>query len=130
MVKIEHIDPTTIHKPRAWTHVVTATGGTTVYVSGQIGVTSDGTVLAGLEAQAKQAYANLRAALAAAGATPQHVVKETIFVVDYSPHKAMALRDPRVELWGSKFPASTLVGVQALGRAEYLIEVEAIAVID
>ena len=130
MAKIEHLDPTTIHKPRGWTHVVKATGGSTVYVSGQIGVTPDGTVLAGLEAQAAQAYANLRAALAAAGAAPEHVVKETIFVVDYRPEKAMALRAPRVELWGSRFPASTLVGVQALGRTEYLIEVEAIAVID
>ena len=92
MAKIEHLDPTTIHKPRGWTHVVKATGGSTVYVSGQIGVTPDGTVLAGLEAQAAQAYANLRAALAAAGAAPEHVVKETIFVVDYRPEKAMALR--------------------------------------
>ena len=120
MARIERIQPTTIHKPRAWTHVVKATGGTTVYVSGQIGVAPDGTVAEGLEAQAEQAYANLRAALIAAGATPQDVVKETILIVAYSPEKALALRDPRVELWGDQFPASTLLGVQALGRAEYL----------
>jgi len=128
----QFLNPVAIHKPRGWTHVVTAAAGTTVYVSGQIGMTPEGKVLEGLDAQAQQAYANLKAALAAAGATPADVVKETIFLVqwDFAPDKLESLRRAREPLFGERYPASTLLGVQALGRREYLVEVEVVAVID
>src|SRR5262245_24337943 len=127
----EFINPPSIHPPGHWTHVVRASGGTTVYVAGQLGVTPDGTLLAGLDAQAPQAYVNLRAALAAAGATARDVVKETVYIVgwDFNPEKLKSLRAAREETYGGRYPASTLVGVQSLGRKEYFIEVEAVAVV-
>ena len=128
----EFINPDSVHPPRAWTHVVRATGQTTIYVSGQLGVLPSGVVLDGLEAQAPQVYRNLGAVLAAAGAKPRDVVKETIYIVgwDHNPDRLQSLRAAREQFFGGRYPASTLVGVHALGRREYFIEVDAIAVID
>jgi enamine deaminase RidA (YjgF/YER057c/UK114 family) len=56
--------------------------------------------------------------------------KITIFVVQYRREYLPAIEAGRVALFGDHKPADTLVGVEALSRAEYLIEVEAIAVID
>ncbi|MFQ5381604.1 MAG: Rid family hydrolase, partial [Dehalococcoidia bacterium] len=67
---LERIGPDTIHEARGYTHVVKASGSRIVFISGQVGVTPDGAVADGLEAQARQAFANLEAALAAAGAKP------------------------------------------------------------
>ncbi len=127
---LERISPEGVHEARGYTHVVRATGSRMVFISGQVGVTPDGTVADGLEAQARQAFANLRTALAAAGATPADVAKITTFVVDYSPEKRAAMSAGRGDFWEGEWPASTLVGVQALAIPEILIEVEATAVLD
>ena len=126
----ERISPEGVHEARGYTPVVRATGSRMVFISGQVGVTPDGTVADGLEAQARQAFANLRTALAAAGATPADVAKITTFVVDYSPEKRAAMSAGRGDFWEGEWPASTLVGVQALAIPEILIEVEATAVLD
>jgi enamine deaminase RidA (YjgF/YER057c/UK114 family) len=127
---LEKIQPAAIHEARGYTHVVKATGTTTVYVSGQVGVAPDGSVAEGLEAQAKQAYANLEAALAAAGATTADVAKITTFVVNYTPEARPALAAARQGVFDAASPpASTLIGVQALAQPNLLIEVEAIAVL-
>jgi enamine deaminase RidA (YjgF/YER057c/UK114 family) len=75
-------------------------------------------------------FANVGHALAAAGALPEQVAKITIFVVHYRRKYLPAIEEGRVALFGDHKPAETLVGVEALSRPEYLIEVEAIAVID
>jgi enamine deaminase RidA (YjgF/YER057c/UK114 family) len=58
------------------------------------------------------------------------VTKITIFVLNYRPANLPAIEEGRVALFGDYKPADTLVGVEALSRPEYLIEVEAIAVVD
>jgi enamine deaminase RidA (YjgF/YER057c/UK114 family) len=103
----------------------------TIYISGQVSMGPDHRILAAgdLGAQARHAFANLKSALAAAGATPSDVVKLGIHVVNYRPEQAplvtTALRD--VFPAGS-LPASTWLGVQSLALAGLLIEVDAIAV--
>ena len=94
---LKRIAPEGIHEARGYTHVVKATGTTTVFISGQVGVSPDGAIADGFEAQARQAFANLRAALDSVGATPRDVAKITTFVVDYSPEKraAMSARSPK-----------------------------------
>jgi enamine deaminase RidA (YjgF/YER057c/UK114 family) len=82
-----------------------------------------------LGVQARQAFANVGRALAAAGARPEQVTKITIFVVDYRHEYLPAIDEGRMALFGDHKPADTLVGVEALSRPDYLIEVEAIAVI-
>ena len=83
-----------------------------------------------LALQARQVFANVGRALAAAGARPEQVTKITIFVVGYRREYLSAIEEGRVALFGDHKPADTLVGVEALSRPEYLIEVEALAVID
>ena len=129
---IERINPEGLRRPPTYTPVVRATGGSTAYLSGQVPVDIDGrTVGEGdFAAQAQQVFANLRVALAAVGADFSHVVKMTTYIVNYRPELREVLGTIRTEAMGDALPASTLVGVQALAMPGYMIEVEAVAVID
>jgi enamine deaminase RidA (YjgF/YER057c/UK114 family) len=80
--------------------------------------------------QAKQAYANLRVAVEAAGATMADIAKVTAYVVNYDANLFPQLLAVRQEAFGGHTPASTLAGVSALARSDYLFEVEAVAVVD
>ncbi|HEY7781574.1 MAG TPA: RidA family protein [Ktedonobacterales bacterium] len=127
---IRHINPATLPTSSGYTQVVTATGGTTVYISGQVALAPDGALVGAddLDAQAVQVFENLRAALAAVGATFEHVVKLTIFVLDASRAPIVrAVRDRYINTQAP--PASTAVEVRRLFREDFLIEVEAVAVV-
>ena len=127
------INPQTLSTPRGYTHAVTAQGGKTIFVSGQVAFDVKGEIVGkgDLRAQARQAYENLKSALAAAGATPADVVKMNTYVVNYKPADITVIRETRGQVFPQDNPpASTLVGVQALALDGLLIEVEAIAVIE
>jgi enamine deaminase RidA (YjgF/YER057c/UK114 family) len=112
---------------------VVGTGGRLVFVSGQVSVDEDGQVVApgDLAGQARQAHANLELALKGAGASLADVTKLTTYVVGYQPEMLALIREVRATLFQpGESPASTLVGVQALAAPEFLIEVEAYAVLD
>jgi enamine deaminase RidA (YjgF/YER057c/UK114 family) len=128
---IERINPAGISTPVGYTHVVKATGGTTVYIAGQVAADASGNVVGvgDLTAQTRQVLTNLQTALAAAGGGFSDVVKMTTFIVNYTPEMRTAYRTVRGEFITDDLPASTLVGVQALAAPDYLIEIEAIAVI-
>jgi enamine deaminase RidA (YjgF/YER057c/UK114 family) len=127
---LTHLNPVTLSAPNGYTHVVAATGRTIVYVSGQVGLNEDGSV-AGIgdpRQQIEQTFRNLGAALTAAGGTFNDVVKLTTYLVDIA-HLPI-IRDVRPRyLVGEHPPASTLVAVTALARAELLVEMEAVAVL-
>jgi enamine deaminase RidA (YjgF/YER057c/UK114 family) len=130
-MSLERISPDGVHEARGYTHVVKAGGGKLAFISGQVGIDPAGNVAGDdLESQARQAFANLRSALDALGATPSDVAKITTFVVNYSPELRPALTAGRGEFFGDEPPASTLVGVQALATPQLLVEVEAIVVLD
>jgi enamine deaminase RidA (YjgF/YER057c/UK114 family) len=131
-VTLELINPDDLPTPVAYTHVVVATGTRLVFVAGQEPEDQRGNLVgaADLAAQAHQVFANLGRALAAAGARPEQVTKITIFVVDYSRAQLPVIDEARAALFGDHKPADTLVGVEALSRPEFLIEVEAVAVVD
>jgi enamine deaminase RidA (YjgF/YER057c/UK114 family) len=127
---LERINPADLHRPPTYTQVTVGRGNRIIFVSGQVGVDGQGAVVApDLEAQARQAYANVRTALAAAGAGVADVAKLTTFVVDYHQGLRSVVTGARQEVLGEHLPASTLVGVAALALPEYLIEVEALAVL-
>jgi enamine deaminase RidA (YjgF/YER057c/UK114 family) len=109
-----------------------AAGSRWVFVAGQEPEDERGNLVGpgDLGAQARQVFANVGRALAAGGARPGQITKITIFVVDYRPEHLPAIEEARVELFGDHKPADTIVGVGALSRPGYLIEVEAIAVVD
>lgn len=132
-MSLEHLTPEGLFKPAVFTQVVVATGRRMVFISGQVSMDAEGNLVADgdLAGQSKQVYNNLSKALSAVGAKPSHVVKLTTYVVGYRPDMLPAMGAARTAVLGTTdLPASTLVGVQALAQPGYLIEVEAIAVID
>ncbi|MEV6021565.1 RidA family protein [Streptomyces sp. NPDC052036] len=113
----------------AYTHVVMGTGRF-VAVSGQLALDEDGKLVGEGDpaAQARQVFENLRRCLAAAGATFDDVVKLTYFVTDmaYLP----AVRAARVaHIPEDRLPASSAVQVAALVGPDFLMEIEAFAVL-
>jgi enamine deaminase RidA (YjgF/YER057c/UK114 family) len=129
---LERINPEDLPTPQTYTHVVVASGGRLVFIAGQEPEDEQGNLVGpgDLEVQARQVFANLGRALAAAGARPEDVTKITIFVAHYRREHLPAIEEGRAALFGDHKPVDTLVGVEALSSPDYLIEVEAIAVID
>ena len=128
----QFINPPALNPTAGFTHVVTATGGTTVYVSGQAGVDERGEVVGrgDFRAQVERTFENLKAALAAAGATFADVVKVTYFVLGLKPEHVPVLREVRGHYLDRESPpASTLVGVAALVVPDWLVEIEVVAVV-
>jgi len=126
------INPPTLATPRGYTHVVTASGGKMIFVAGQVAWDSKGEIVGkgDLRAQATQAYTNLKAALAEAGATTADVVKMNTYVVNFKSADLPVIREVRSQFFPQEnMPASTLVGVQALALDGLLIEIEAIAMV-
>jgi len=125
--------PSGLHHNPAYSHVVTAAGARTIYISGQVSVDEEGRIVGegDLAAQTTQVMQNLGLALKAAGATYANIVKITTFVVNYKPELRPIIGKARSAFFeGMEPPASTLVGVSALAAPEWLIEIEAIAVAD
>ena len=128
----ERINPEDLPTPLAYTHVIGATGSRLVFVAGQEPEDERGKLVGAgdLAVQARQVFSNIGRALSAAGAQPEQVTKITIFVVGYRREHLPAIEAGRLALFGDHKPADTLVGVEALSHPDYLIEVEAVAVID
>ncbi len=123
-------NPSTLPQSLGYTQVVEASGARTIYISGQVALDASGNLVGAgdMRAQAQQVFANLKAALEAAGASFDDVAKLTFFVLDIAQLPAVReARDQYVNL--QQPPASTAVEVRRLAREEFLIEVEAIAVV-
>ena len=111
---------------------VVVSGGRTLFVSGQTAWDAEKRLIGGadLAVQARQAFANVRAVVEAAGATLADVVMVRIYVVDYRPEHAAAVGGAFREAFAGVSPACSWIGVAALADPGFLIEVEAIAVFD
>jgi enamine deaminase RidA (YjgF/YER057c/UK114 family) len=101
--------------------------GNQVFVAGTVGRNPDGSVPSGAYAQAKRALEIVGEALAEAGAGFEHVVRTRIFVIDIAFFDEVARAHG--EVFASIRPASSLVEVRRLVEPEYLLEIEADAVI-
>jgi 2-iminobutanoate/2-iminopropanoate deaminase len=104
--------------------------GNMVFVSGQLARDGEGHVVGkgDMAAQTRQVILNIERVLRAAGAELRHVVKLTAFMTDMGRAKeAWAVRE---EFFAAHPPASTGVEVSRLTHPDFLIEIEAIAVID
>jgi enamine deaminase RidA (YjgF/YER057c/UK114 family) len=129
---LECINPDDLPVPLTYTQVVVATGSRLVFVAGQEPEDREGNLVGpgDFALQARQVFANLGRALAAAGARPDQVTKITIYVTDYRRDQHLpVIEEARVALFGDHKPVDTLLGVAALSPG-YLIEVDAIAVTD
>lgn len=131
-MQTEFLNPPALCPTFGWTHVVAVTGGTTVYISGQVSVNERGEVVGkgDLKAQTEQTFRNLQHALEAVGASFREVVKTNLYVVGLKPEHVPVLREVRARYVSAEHPpVSTLVGVSALVGPEWLIEIEAVAII-
>lgn len=111
-----------------FSHAVESRGGRLVHLSGQVAWDADRNIVGAgdLGAQAMQCVANLKAVLAAVGATPADVVRIRTYVVDHSPDKLGPIGEALAAFYGDVLPAAnTLIGVQSLALPEFLIEIEA-----
>ena len=129
-MRMEHyVRPDGMPPVNGYSHAV-AFQGRLVAVSGQVPLDADGRLVGqnDPEAQARQVFRNLETALAAAGATMDHVVKLTVFLTDMAD--LAAFRKARDEfIRADTPPASSLVRVSGLVNPEFRIEVEALAAI-
>lgn len=99
--------------------------GEEVYCSGQLGIDpATGALKEGIEAQTRQALANLGAILKAAGLGPDRVAKTTLFLVDMKDFAAV--NEIYASFFGEHRPARSTVAVAALPKGG-LFEIEALA---
>ena len=129
---LEYINPPDLPTPATYTQVVVARGTKLIFVSGQEPEDIHGKLVGrgDFAVQARQVFANLGRALAAAGALPKHVAKITIYVVNYQrDYHLPIIEEARVALFGHHKAADAVVGIATLSPG-YLIEVEAVAVVD
>jgi enamine deaminase RidA (YjgF/YER057c/UK114 family) len=126
--KIQRINPAALPAPNGYSHVVVTQGGRTIYVSGQVPLTKDGKLVGAgnMEAQTRQVFENLKAALAGAGAELKDLVKINIYTTDAS--QLPAIRKVRDQYMQGDLPTSTFMEVKALFRPEVMIEIDGIAV--
>ena len=135
-MKRSHLNPATLPNwGSLFSQVVTVevSGAKLVYISGQVGVdatqnlTGDGS----FRAQTDQVFRNLNAALSAAGAAFADITALVIYVVSYEPEKGSIIGEAlRARFPGGKLPALSLIGVSALARPEFELEIQAHAVVD
>ena len=123
MIEKEYIEP---NEGFSQTVVVKTGNFKTLYISGQIGDGAD------LEAQTITTFQNLEIQLTNCNATFKDVVKMNTYIVNFNPEVDLPVfRKVRKQFLGNEnYPASTLVGVESLGRKEWLIEIEAIVVVE
>ncbi len=108
-----------------YSQAIMVEAGRTLYVSGQVGINADGTCPAEFPAQAERAFVNLGGVLATAGMDVEDIVKLTVFLTDAADYTKFG--GIRAAFLGDHKPASTLLIVAGLARAEWKVEIEAVA---
>lgn len=113
-----------------YSHVVVVEGKKTIFVSGQLARGPAGEVVGpgDMRAQLRQVGENIKAALAAAGATLADIVKTNTYVTDIEEFFRHA--DMRMRYFAPAMPTSTTVEVRRLAGPDFLVEIEALAILD
>ena len=132
MATVEYLNPEGLHRNPAFSQAVTVEGPhRVVYVGGQNAVDSSGNIVGpqDLAAQSEQVARNLKVALEAGGADLEHVIKWTVYLVAGQPPRPAFEAFQRV--FGPLSPPPTISVLQVAGLAhpEFLLEVEAVAVV-
>ncbi|MFF5175374.1 RidA family protein [Micromonospora sp. NPDC000089] len=133
---VSFVNPEGLPAVDLYRHVAVATGAKQVFIAGQVAVDAHGgTVGVGnLTAQVEQCYLNVATALAGVGGSFDDVVRLTVYIVDWTPDKMTPLLDgitrAATKLGIIPVPPFTGLGVSALAGPDYLVEVEATAVMD
>ncbi len=127
-------NPSTIAKPLStYSQMAEVTGGKTIYIAGQVAVDASGQLVGAndFRSQVEQVFKNIKAAIEAAGGDMSSLVKTNYYCAEaVDPSQIPALREIRDKYINTAVPpTSTFVVVKRLARPEYLLEVEAVAVV-
>ena len=117
-----------VHPTVGYSHASKA--GDTLYIAGQVAQDVDGNLVGrgDFEAQVRQVYENLKNIVQEAGGTLQNIVKMTTFLTHFSYIETY--RSVRNQFFPEPCPPNTLLIIESLALPDYMIEVEAIAVLD
>jgi reactive intermediate/imine deaminase len=130
MMKVRRLNPSNLPTPDGpFCQAVRAEGSHWLFISGQVALNERGEIVGqgDVKAQTIQVLENLKRALAAEGADLTNITKVTVYLTDMAHRQTVA--EVRASYFGKDLPASTLVEVKALAHPDFLIEVEAIAVL-
>jgi enamine deaminase RidA (YjgF/YER057c/UK114 family) len=130
MASIEKLCARGVFDPPTYTQAIKVTGAESLlFLAGQVPYDKDGGVLypGDFKAQAREVFRAIRAHVEGAGGRVENIVKINTYLTDI--RRRADLAPIREEVLGRKAPASTLVEVSALAHPDWMIEVEAIAVL-
>ena len=122
------LNPETVVRPASSyaQAVVHAAAAERIVVSGQLGLLPDGSLAGDLEAQMRQAWANVFAVMRAGGFAPTDLIRATIYVTE--PGQVALYRKVRDEMLDGHLCANTYLEISALAAPEFQVEIEAEAV--
>jgi enamine deaminase RidA (YjgF/YER057c/UK114 family) len=129
---VQHLNPDGMHKNPAYSQAIAVTGNvTTIYVGGQNAVDAAGKIVGkgDIKAQTEQVLKNVQTALAAGGAKLEHVVKWTVYIVQGQP--LLPGFEAFQRAWSNRPNPPTITGlfVAGLANPDFLVEIDAIAVV-
>ena len=130
--RVEFLNPDGLNRNPAFSNVAVVSGNVrTIYIGGQDAIDAEGQIVGvgDLAAQTEQVLRNIRTALAAAGAEPEHVVKWNVLLVEGQDFRAGYAAFQRV--WGDRPepPVITSAIVKGLAHPDFLVEMDAIAIV-
>jgi enamine deaminase RidA (YjgF/YER057c/UK114 family) len=129
---VRYINPDSLNKNPAFTNVVVVEGNVkTVHIGGQDAVNASGEIVGkgDIVAQTEQILANVRAALEAGGARPEHIIKWNIYIVEGQPLQEGFGAFQRAWPEVPNPPAITMAFVSGLAHPDFLVEMDAVAVV-
>ena len=130
--EVRYINPDDLSKNPAFTNVITVTGPVkTIYVGGQDSLDASGNIVGkgDIKQQTEQVLKNLQAALRSVDAGLEHIIKWNVYVVEGQPIQSGF--EAFQQIWGQRPnpPAISVVYVSALANPDFLVEMDAIAVV-
>jgi enamine deaminase RidA (YjgF/YER057c/UK114 family) len=130
--QVQHINPNDLSKNPAFTNLITVTGPVkTIYIGGQDSLDVSGKIVGkgDIKQQTEQVLTNLQVALKAANAELEHIIKWNIYVVQGQPIQPAF--EVFQQVWGHRPnpPAITMAFVAGLANPDFLVEMDAIAVV-
>ena len=117
-----------VHPTDGYSHV--AKTGSTLYIAGQVAKDLQGDIVGkgDFATQARRVFTNLKNIMTETGGNLNHIVKLTTFLTHFAYRETY--REVRKEFLQEPFPTNTLLIVESLASPDYMIEIEAIAVLD
>ena len=130
--QVQYLNPDGLSKNLAFSNVITVTGPVrTIYIGGQDSVDASGTIIGkgDIKLQTEQVLKNLQTALRAVDARLEHIIKWNLYVVE--GQSLQAGFEAFQQVWGHRPnpPAITMAFVSGLANPDFLVEMDAIAVV-